>query len=52
MYIPLLNDYPADTDVFKASSGRLKKVKKSYGQTRRGIYDVLETSDLRRLKDN
>ena len=42
--------YPADTDVFKASSGRLKKVATSYDQTRRH-QDVLKTSDLRRLED-
>ena len=50
---------PADTDVFKMSSGRLKKVTTSYDQTRRRhvvwkrhrIYDVSKTSDLRRLQD-
>ena len=50
---------PADTDVFKTSSGRLKKVTTSCDQTRRRqdvwkktrIYDVLKTSDLCRLKD-
>ena len=40
-----------DTDVFKTSSGRLKKVTTSYDQTRRR-HDVLQkTSDLRRLED-
>ena len=42
---------PADTDVFKTSSRRLKKVATSYYQTRRLIYDVLKRSDLRRLQD-
>ena len=50
---------PADTDIFKTSSGRLKKVTTSYDQTRRHhdgwvrrrIYDVLKMSDLRRLED-
>ena len=50
---------PADTDVFKTSSGRLKKVTTSYDQTRRRhdgsnryrIYDVLKMSDLRRLEN-
>ena len=42
---------PADTDVFKTSSGRLEKVTTSYDQTRRR-HDVLQkTSDLRRLED-
>ena len=42
---------PADTDVFKTSSDRLKKVMTSYDQTRR-LHDVWKkTSDLRRLKD-
>ena len=42
---------PADTDVFKTSSGRLKKVTTSYDQTRRR-YDVWKmTSDLRLLED-
>ena len=41
---------PADTDVFKASPGRLKKVTTSYDQTRRClrlVYDVLKTSEQR-----
>ena len=50
---------PADTDVFKTSSGRLRKVTTSYDQTRRRhddwnrrrIYDVLKMSDLRCLED-
>ena len=50
---------PANTDAFKASSGRLKKVTKSFDQTKRRhniwkwrrIYNVLKTSDLRRLED-
>ena len=43
--------YPADTDVFRASSGRLKKVMTSYDQTRR-LQDVRQkTSYLRRLGD-
>ena len=42
---------PTDTDVFKTSSDRLKKVMTSYDQTRR-LHDVWKkTSDLRRLKD-
>ena len=47
----LLINNPADTDVFKTSSGRLKKVTTSYDQIRRLIYDVLKTSYLLRLKD-
>ena len=50
---------PADTDVFKTSSGRLRKVMTSYDQTsrdhdsgkRRRIYDVLKTPTLRRFED-
>ena len=41
---------PADRDVFKTSSGRLKKVK-SYDQTRRRNDVLQKTSDLRRLED-
>ena len=42
---------PADTDVFKTSLGRLKKVTTSYDQTRR-LHDIWKkTSDLRRLKN-
>ena len=41
---------PADTDVFRTSSGCLKKVMTSYDQTRR-LHDVWQkTSDLRRLE--
>ena len=43
--------YPADTDVFKTSLGRLKKVTTSYDQKDVVIYDVWKTSYLRRLKD-
>ena len=42
---------PADTDVFKTSSGRLKKVTTSYDQTRRRHNVWKKTSNLRRLKD-
>ena len=43
--------FPADTDVFKTSSGRFKKVTTSYDQTRHR-HDVWKmTSDLRRLED-
>ena len=46
-----LNAYPADTGVFKTSSGRLKKVTTSYDQARLH-HDVLQkTSILRCLKD-
>ena len=46
---PLTN--PADTDVIKTSSGRLKKVTTFYDQTRR-LQDVWQRmSDLRRLED-
>ena len=41
----------ADTDVFKTSSGRLKKVTTSCDQTRRRHDVWKKTSDLRRLKD-
>ena len=42
---------PADTDVFKTSSGRLKKVTTSCAQTR-CRHDVWKkTSELRRLED-
>ena len=40
-----------DTDVLKRTLGRLKKFMTSYDQTRRRIYEVLKTSDLRRLED-
>ena len=41
----------ADTDVFKTSSGRLKKVTTSCDQTRRRQDILQKTSDLRRLED-
>ena len=44
-------NYPADTEVSKTSSGRLKNVTTSYDQTR-FCQDVWrKTSDLRRLED-
>ena len=42
---------PADTDVFKASSGHLKKVMTSCNLTRRRHDIWKKTSDLRRLED-
>ena len=42
---------PADTDVPKTSSGRLKKVTTSYDKTRRRHDAWKKTSDLRRLED-
>ena len=43
--------YPADTDLFRTSSRRLKKVTTSYDQTTR-LHDVWQkTCDLRRLED-
>ena len=46
-----LNAYPANSGVFKTSSGRLEKVRASYDQTRRR-HDVLQkTSNLQRLED-
>ena len=42
---------PADTDVFKTSSGRLKKVTTSYDQTRRRQDVWKKTPDLGRLED-
>ena len=51
LFLLLLIYFPADTDVFKTSSGRLKKVTTPYDQTRRR-HDILQkTSDLRRLQD-
>ena len=42
---------PADTDVFRTSSGRLQKVTTSYDQTRR-LHDIWQkTSDLQRLEE-
>ena len=54
----MTNHIPADTDVFKTSSGRLQKsrcltTKQDTVTTsgkRHQIYDVLKTSDLRRLE--
>ena len=42
---------PADTDVFKTSSGQLEKVTTSYDQTRRRHDVWKKMSDLRRLED-
>ena len=42
---------PADTDVFKTSSGSLKMVKTSYDQTRRCRNVWKKTSGLQRLED-
>ena len=42
---------PADTDVFKTSSGRFKKVSKSYNQTRYRQEVWKKTSDLPHLED-
>ena len=42
---------PADTDLFKTPSGRLKKVPMSYDQTRRRHDFWKKTSDLWRLED-
>ena len=42
---------PEDTDVLKRTLGRLKKFMTSYDQTRRRIYEVLKTPDLRRFLD-
>ena len=47
----LFTSTPADTDVFKTCSGRLKKVTASYDQTR-CCQDVLKkTPNLQRLQD-
>ena len=59
LFLLLLIYFAADTDVFKTSSGRLKKVTTSYDQTRRRhdilqkrlIYDVFKTFESRRLED-
>ena len=45
------NTNPADTDVFKTSSGRLKKFTTSYNQTRRPHDVWKKTLDLRHLED-
>ena len=42
---------PADTDVFKTSSGRLKQVASSYDQIRRRHAVWKKSSDLRHLED-
>ena len=47
----LKNNNPADTDVFKTSSRRLKKVATSCDQTRRRHDVWKKTSHLRRLED-
>ena len=54
-----INYLPADTDVFKISPGRLKRSRRlttkqdivTMSGKRHRIYDVLKTSDLRRLED-
>ena len=51
LFLKYVQGYPADTDVFKTSSGRLKKVTTSYNQTRRRHDVWKKTSDLRRLED-
>ena len=51
LYYLLFDLNPADMDIFKTSSGRLRKVATTYDQTRRH-HDVWKmTSDLRRLED-
>ena len=47
----LILENPEDTDVFKTSSGRLKKVTTHCDQTRRRHNLWRKTSDLRRLED-
>ena len=47
----LIKKIPADTDVFKTSSGRLKKVTTSYDETRRRHDVWKKTLHLRRLED-
>ena len=42
---------PADTDVFKTSSGRFKKITTSCDQTRRRHDVCKKTSNLQRLED-
>ena len=49
--LPSFNLNPEDTDVFKMSSGRLKKVSTSCDQTRRHQDVLQKTSDLSRLED-
>ena len=50
-YFTATQIYPAETDVFKTSSGCLKKVTTSYDQTRRRRDVWKKTSDLGRLED-
>ena len=45
--IDMLDDNPADSGVFKTSSGRLKKVPTSYNQTRRCHNVLQKKSNLR-----
>ena len=47
----LIGKYPADTDIFMTSPGRLKKFMTSYDQTRRRYNLLQKTSGLRRLED-
>ena len=47
----LMLENPEDTDVFKTSSGRLKKVTTPCDQTRRRHNLWRKTSDLRRPED-
>ena len=46
-----LRTFPADTDAFRTSSGRLKKVTTSCDQTSHRQYVLQKTFDLRRLED-
>ena len=50
-FLFILLTFPADTDVLKTSSGRVKKVTTSHDQTRRRHDVWKKTSDLRRLED-
>ena len=49
--LSLIFSFQADTDVFKTSSGCLKKVTTSYDQTRHCHDAWKKTSDLRHLED-
>ena len=52
LQVKFFNEFiPADTDVFKTSSGRLKKVTTSYDQTRHRQDVWKKTSNLWRLED-
>ena len=51
MILKYVSNYPVDTDVFKTSSVRLKKVTTSYDQTRRRKNVWKKTSDLRLVED-